>query len=116
MDVSYAIFDGQGFENFESYGEAKLEAEHTEEIWLVLDDNPVIALPACFNRLIIWSDTMVMRTAVLDRREIEEAWGDTMPGPLGPHAPLLVIDKTACTAAWRSANGQVRTLYGHVAN
>lgn len=116
MEVSFAIYDGDSFENYETWADARLEAEDSDELWLVLDDNPVIALPRCYNRLTLWPGMDGIRTAVLDRREIEGAWGENNPGPLGPNAPLLTIDKESCTATWTSASGQVRTLYGHVAD
>lgn len=110
MNVSYGIMSDRGRleDQFETFAEAVLVAGSDElwprsgdELWLLLDDVPVLALPHSFNR-IVYQGGEELVTSVLGWREVT---GQTLP------APTLILDFDNGSTRW--SNGQTtRRLYG----
>lgn len=103
MHVSYGILSHASrlVDQFESFAEAVLARDQTDELWLLLDDNPVLRLPHSFNR-IVYVDGAEIVTAVMAWREVD---GLRLP------APTLILDFVNNTARW--TNGEsTRALYG----
>lgn len=72
--TEYATFDPSTEELVceDRYSDAVEAAEGTaREIWLLVDSRPVVALPDSFERLIICEDGQELRSAVIDRREVQ---------------------------------------------
>lgn len=95
MNVQYAAYS-HVFEDVVatgSYAEAQARAEWEDDrvdVWLMVDDWPVLKrLPSSFDRLTILPDGTEIRTSVLQRREVESAWG---PEWFGDDALLLTVD------------------------
>lgn len=88
IEISYVVGTDDALPPCESFREAVRRRAFTDTIWLVINGERVLELPATFNRCVAVDGTKV-NTAVIHQREAENEHNSF---PLPDRFPLLIFD------------------------
>lgn len=113
IDVSYSVFDPDAkfWDHQGTFQEAIVVAEAGDEVWITIYGEPKRRLPPAYNRTVVTQHGEELTSAVIREREIANLT-EQNPGPLGPDAPMLLIDHHAGRVVFTDVRKHEEVLYG----